>query len=231
MNSDMPLDILREDRAPDANNDQEGLRRRFGRSRTESLREYTLPEADRGKDAWLFLAGCFLVEALIWGMTGPQGTLMLALVNMGVVFGAMSAGALNDRMHVSSVMALCSIGAAGAVFLFWGLSVSLPMLCIFSLLYGLTAGGFSANYTGIVQRVRDSNAAADSGMIFGFLAAGRGIGAVASGPLSEALLHMQSWKGEAKLGYGTGYGLLIVFTGTTAAAGGASWVLRRIGFK
>lgn len=164
------------------------------------------------------------------GMTGTQGTLMLALINMGVVFGAMSAGALNDRMHVSSVMALCSIGAAGAVFLFWGLSVSLPMLCVFSLLYGLTAGGFSANYTGIVQRVKESDAAADSGMIFGFLAAGRGIGAVASGPLSEALLHMQMWKGEAKLGYGTGYGLLIVFTGITAAVGGTNWLLRRIGF-
>ncbi|KAI4194353.1 MAG: hypothetical protein LQ346_003709 [Caloplaca aetnensis] len=341
MDSNIALDSLREERASEPSNDHDGLRRRFVRSRTESLREYTLPEADRGKHAWLFLAGCFMVEALIWGfpfsfgvfqeyytthepfslhpsgiaaigtsstgimylscpllfaafkrwpqirrssllvglvintlaivassfatavshliltqvskfiernpsvaadnhslptyakslgMTGTQGTLMLALINMGVVFGAMSAGALNDRMHVSSVMALCSIGAAGAVFLFWGLSVSLPMLCVFSLLYGLTAGGFSANYTGIVQRVKESDAAADSGMIFGFLAAGRGIGAVASGPLSEALLHMQMWKGEAKLGYGTGYGLLIVFTGITAAVGGTNWLLRRIGF-
>lgn len=69
MDSDIPLDSLREERALDANNDQEGLRRRFGRSRTESLREYALPEADRGKDAWLFLAGCFMVEALIWGVS------------------------------------------------------------------------------------------------------------------------------------------------------------------
>lgn len=155
---------------------------------------------------------------------------MLALVNMGVVFGALGTGALNDKMQVSTVMGICSIGAALAVFLFWGLSASLPMLCVFSLTYGLTAGGFSANYSGIVQRIKDHYTAADSGMVFGFLAAGRGIGAVASGPLSEALLHMQTWKGEAKLGYGTGYGLLIVFTGTTAAAGGASLLLRRIGF-
>ncbi|KAL8716152.1 MAG: hypothetical protein Q9220_000057 [cf. Caloplaca sp. 1 TL-2023] len=164
------------------------------------------------------------------GMTSTEGTLMLALVNIGVVFGAIWAGALTDRMHVSSVMLICSIGAAVAVFVFWGLAVSLPMLCLFSLLYGLTAGGFSANYTGIVQRVRKMDNSADSGMIFGFLAAGRGIGAVVSGPLSEALLHMQTWKGEAKLGYGTGYGLLIVFTGITAAAGGASWFARRVGW-
>lgn len=164
------------------------------------------------------------------GMTGTEGTLMLALVNMGVVFGAIWAGALTDRMHVSSVMAICSMGAALAVFVFWGLSVSLPMLCLFSLLYGLTAGGYSATYSGIVSKVREVDGAADMGMVIGFLALGRGIGAVASGPLSEALLHLQSWKGEAKFGYGTGYGGLIVFTGITAAAGGSSWIARRIGW-
>lgn len=26
-----------------------------------------LPRVDGGKDAWLFLAGCFLIEALTWG--------------------------------------------------------------------------------------------------------------------------------------------------------------------
>lgn len=26
-----------------------------------------LPPADRGKDAWLFLAACFTLEAVIWG--------------------------------------------------------------------------------------------------------------------------------------------------------------------
>lgn len=27
-----------------------------------------LPRADGGKDAWLFLAACFMIEGLIWGM-------------------------------------------------------------------------------------------------------------------------------------------------------------------
>ena len=27
----------------------------------------TLPRADGGKDAWLALAGCFVLEALVWG--------------------------------------------------------------------------------------------------------------------------------------------------------------------
>lgn len=28
-----------------------------------------LPPADGGKEAWLFLAACFIIEALIWGMS------------------------------------------------------------------------------------------------------------------------------------------------------------------
>lgn len=31
--------------------------------------EFSLPPADTGKDAWLFLATCFLVEAVVWGMS------------------------------------------------------------------------------------------------------------------------------------------------------------------
>lgn len=31
--------------------------------------EFSLPPTDRGKDAWLFLAACWAVEALVWGMS------------------------------------------------------------------------------------------------------------------------------------------------------------------
>ena len=31
-----------------------------------------LPTVDGGKDAWLFLAACFVVEALVWGTTSTQ---------------------------------------------------------------------------------------------------------------------------------------------------------------
>jgi hypothetical protein len=35
-------------------------------SRTQST-STSIPPADGGKDAWLFLAACFMVEALVWG--------------------------------------------------------------------------------------------------------------------------------------------------------------------
>jgi hypothetical protein len=31
------------------------------------IHEFSLPRADGGKQAWLFLAGCFFIEALVWG--------------------------------------------------------------------------------------------------------------------------------------------------------------------
>lgn len=33
----------------------------------ETLHEFSLPPTDTGKDAWLFLAACWAVEALVWG--------------------------------------------------------------------------------------------------------------------------------------------------------------------
>lgn len=29
--------------------------------------EFSLPPVDTGKDAWFFLAACFVIEALVWG--------------------------------------------------------------------------------------------------------------------------------------------------------------------
>lgn len=67
MDSDIALNHLREERQHDENYDlHNGLRRRV-RANSEAPREFSLPEADGGRDAWLFLAGCFMVEALIWG--------------------------------------------------------------------------------------------------------------------------------------------------------------------
>lgn len=33
--------------------------------------EFSLPQADGGLSAWLFLAGCFSIEALVWGERPP----------------------------------------------------------------------------------------------------------------------------------------------------------------
>ena len=164
------------------------------------------------------------------GLSSISGTLILSLFNTTSVFGQVILGFLSDRVHVTTVILISSIGATISVFLLWGFSTSLPLLCIFSLVYGLFAGGFTSTYTGSVREVKRADDRADAGLILGLLAAGRGIGSVVSGPLSEALLSERPWVGDAVLGYGTGYGGLIVFTGVSAMLGGMSWVGRRVGW-
>ena len=82
----------------------------------------------------------------------------------------------------------------------------------------------------MITAVQEYNPSADTGLVFGMFAAGRGIGNLASGPLNDALLGSQLWRGHGWLGYDTGYGALIIFVGLTALASGASWVGKRTGW-
>lgn len=36
-------------------------------ARPEDLQTHSLPPTDGGKDAWLYLFSCFMLEAMIWG--------------------------------------------------------------------------------------------------------------------------------------------------------------------
>ena len=178
-----------------------------------------------------FIPGIYLpTYAHTLGYSAIAGTIVLSLLNTFSVFGSILCGSLTDLTHVTNVILISSIGATISVFLFWGLAASFPFLCIFSIVYGLFAGGFSATWPGIIREVRKQEDSAVPGMIFGMLSAGRGIGSVVSGPISEAILGEQPWVGEAALGYGTGFGGLIALTGVSAALGGVSWIARRIGW-
>lgn len=163
------------------------------------------------------------------GLSSLSGTVTVSLFNTASVFGQVILGFLSDRLHITTVILISTVGATLSVFLLWGFSTSLPLLCIFSLVYGLFAGGFTSTYTGSIQEVKRADDRAEAGLVFGLLAAGRGIGSVVSGPLSEALLSERPWVGDAVMGYGTGYGGLIVFTGVSAMLGGMSVVGRTVG--
>ncbi|KAG8532711.1 uncharacterized protein KY384_002588 [Bacidia gigantensis] len=153
------------------------------------------------------------------GLSSVDGALTVALFNTTSVFGTIIIGSLTDHFHVTSVILIATVGATASVFLFWGFSGSLPLLCIFSLIYGLFGGGYSSTWSGITQEIRKQDEKAELGVVFGLLAAGRGVGSVISGPLSEALVAGRPWSGEAALGYGSGFGPLIVFTGISMILG------------
>ncbi|KAI1649211.1 MFS general substrate transporter [Daldinia loculata] len=174
-----------------------------------------------------FLPGIYLPNyarsALGAASYGSVTTLLL--VNVASVFGCVAMGFFIDRFHVTTCILLSTLGATIGALVIWGLSSSLPLLYFFCVVYGLFAGSYTSAWPGVMADIVRKGEALGQGyidpsMVFGWLAAGRGIGNVVSGPLSENLIQSLPWKGNtAPFGYSSGYGSLIVFTGVTALLG------------
>lgn len=162
------------------------------------------------------------------GLSSTTGTLLVALLNAAGVFATVIMGMLCDRYHVTTVILLSTIGATFSVFLLWGLSTALPLLVIFSIVYGFFAGGFVSTNAGVIKMVKHADQSVDVGALLGVISACRGVGAVVSGPLSGTLMKGENWRAWG--GYGSDYGSLIVFTGVTAAVGGVSFLWKRLGW-
>ncbi|GAP83210.1 putative major facilitator superfamily transporter [Rosellinia necatrix] len=184
-----------------------------------------------------FLPGIYLptyARSTLGAPSLPAAATIL-LVNVASVFGCVAMGWGIDRFHVTTCILLSTIGATISVLVIWGLSSSLGLLYFFCIAYGLFAGSFTSAWPGIMKDMAQKGQTSmrgqvDPNMVFGFLSAGRGVGNVVAGPLSETLIRGFPWLGETPAyGYGSGYGSLIVFTGVTALFGGASFVWRRLG--
>jgi len=193
---------------------------------------------------WI-LQACLMIESLGYflpsiylptfarslGLSAGMGSVLIALLNGSAVFATIIMGMLCDRLHVTTVILISTIGATSAVFVFWGLSTTLPLLCIFAMLYGFFAGGFVSTNAGVIKLVKWQDQSVDTGMLLGVIRAGRGIGSLLSGPLSELLLRQRSWEVNVSgAGYGSKYESLILFTGLTAAVGGLSFLGKRLGW-
>ena len=156
------------------------------------------------------------------------GSLMVSLLNTASVPGVVLLSAFCDRTDVTNVIFISAFGSTLSIFLLWGFSTSLPAMIVFAIVYGFFAGGFTSTYAGAVKELTRVSAGSDLGSIFGLLSAGRGIGNVICGPISEALLGQDAWDGKALYAYGSAYGPLIAFTGITAALTLTPWVTRRL---
>ena len=161
--------------------------------------------------------------ALLIGLPQHAGPLSVALYNAGFAIGAIYLGWVADRFHVARAIFISTLGSLVAVFVFWGLALSQAMLYTFAVLWGVFGGGFNATWPGCAREMRrlESGGNIDTGIIIGMMAAGKGIGGVVSGPLSEKLLS-PGWHTNAGFAYGTPYSTLIIFCGLSAGFGGAA---------
>ncbi|KAH7087172.1 major facilitator superfamily domain-containing protein [Paraphoma chrysanthemicola] len=160
------------------------------------------------------------------GASSPVSALTLILINVAAVFGCVVMGGIVDRWHITTCILISTIGSTLSVFLLWGFSTNLPLLLVFCAVYGLFAGSYSTTYTGVMKTLKNNEQRTDSMMVFAVLAAGRGIGNVACGPVSEALVRAGEVGGRGL--YASEYGPLVLFTGISAALGGVSWFGRTL---
>lgn len=162
------------------------------------------------------------------GASNAVSALTLTLFNIASVIGCIVMGSFVDCWHVTTCILVSALGSTLSIFLVWGFSQSLGVLFAFCIFYGLFAGSFSATYPGIMMAVKKGDRGADATMVFAVLEAGRGIGNVVCGPLSEAIIDAGG-VGNKWL-YGSEYGGLVLLTGFSAALGGVSILGRRLGW-
>ena len=154
-----------------------------------------------------------------------SGPLALSLLNIAACGGYLLQGILVDRFHVTLAILVATLGSVIAIFIFWGLTASQPMLYVFAIVWGLSGGGFAGNWSGCAKAMKDSSRHLDTGLIISFMCTGKGIASLASGPISERLLRAGGLNG-AQFAYGTQYGIIILFAGVTAMLGGISCIGR-----
>ncbi|CAK7201304.1 hypothetical protein SEUCBS139899_004007 [Sporothrix eucalyptigena] len=164
------------------------------------------------------------------------GPLLLALFSVASVPGTMVMGMLGDRLPATTVVLISSVGSAVSVFALWYVSDltsfhgnPLAILIAFALAYGFFAGGFSSTWSAVLHDMKRRDETANTGLVFGMLMGGRGLGFVLSGPISGALLAAGA-NGRSKTSVVVGeYAPVILCTGTTAILGawGSLWSLGR----
>lgn len=154
------------------------------------------------------------------------GTLAVSLLNCASAAGAILSGMATDHFHLSTVVLFLSLISSTGTFLLWGFVTSRAMLLVFSLVYGLSAGGWSSTWTLCSAEVHKEVPRTEMGMLIGLFGAGRGLGSIVSGPMSESLLRYASWTRKLGGAYGSGYGVIIVFTGVSAVLSSLGWLIR-----
>jgi len=162
------------------------------------------------------------------GASSTVAALTLIMINVTAVFGCIVMGGIVDRWHITTCIFLSTIGSTLSVFLLWGFSTNLHLLFVFCAVYGLFAGSYSTTYPGVMKAMKDKEQGTDSMMVFAVLEAGRGVGNVACGPMSEALIRMGEVGGRGL--YASEYGPLVILTGISAALGGVSCFGRAAGW-
>ncbi|KAK5051019.1 hypothetical protein LTR84_003578 [Exophiala bonariae] len=179
-----------------------------------------------------YLPGFYLPSyARSMGFSEIVATTSVSLLNVGTLLGSIAGGTLTDRFSPRGIIIVSALGSTSGAALLWGFSASSALLCCFGFTHGFFTGCMTASWPGVIGEIveRDTTHTSDSSLVFALFVAGRGIGNVASGPLSQSLLHLPMLTSAFKFGYGSQYGPMIIFSAITMAAGGLGAIIDMTG--
>ncbi|KAM0793095.1 hypothetical protein ACM66B_000576 [Microbotryomycetes sp. NB124-2] len=150
------------------------------------------------------------------GLTGAQGSAMLAAVNGTAVISRIVIGIASDRISPHIIGASTLTAACFAVLLLWGLaSTSFVPLLVFSLALGLAAGGWTSLYSSVIQEAAKDDVRLGQ-TLFGLISFTRGLGSITTAPISSFLI-THSWNdASSKTAYGVAdgkFGSLVLAVG------------------
>ena len=94
-----------------------------------------------------------IYAASVLGAEEFAQALCILLFNISSVVGCIGVGWLIDRFHVTTCVMVSTIGATLGTFLLWGCAFNMPMVFVFCVSYGLSAGSYSTTWTGVMREV------------------------------------------------------------------------------
>lgn len=148
--------------------------------------------------------------------SATRGTIVLGVANAAQIVGEITFGMLSDKFDVHLLATLAALVGCLSTFFLWGFANSFGLSIVFALVFGASASGFIALW----PRMGTLFGEADASMIYSFMSFGRGLGAIASGPISAALIPDQR-VGQSVLSAQHQFRYVIVFVGSCMAASAA----------
>ncbi|KAJ3521479.1 hypothetical protein NM208_g13271 [Fusarium decemcellulare] len=144
--------------------------------------------------------------ASLLGISGTLGALILSAQNLAIVVSQVLFGFLTDRTNnILLLVFVSSFVSAVASFTLWGFAHSFVTLLMFALLFGLFAGAFPVFWAKFGSMLSD-----DPAHVYSMMAFGKGIGNLATGPITATLLTR-----PVSSGYGIGkFEPVIIFLGS-----------------
>ncbi|EKM53771.1 uncharacterized protein PHACADRAFT_98814 [Phanerochaete carnosa HHB-10118-sp] len=166
------------------------------------------------------------------GLTTSQASLTLTLANATSIIAGFVVGWLSDRCNIWALASTLLLLSSLATLMLWGVaSFSFAGVLAYGAVYGVTAGSWSSLWSGFVRPLALGDPSVAT-TIINLMMFSRGVGSIASTPISTALQHSKLvvalGSGVTKTGFavdGGRYTAVIIYTGACFACAASVTVL------